>query len=642
MRSRKVVGAFVFLAIVSSLVGACTVESEAPPEEVGLVTQSVLSGQVIDPNAQGSPGYSKRIVDINGCTGTLIDERWALSAAHCFHENDAATITHKPSNKSYPASHIYVHPDLDVALVRSPSTFSTGFSGLTPLYTGSGSSLVGQDVKAYGFGWQAVEWGIGPNCKSSSSCTPGVNCCSSGFSCAPSSKGSWCYKTSNDLRWGQFEVDSLTDSNNRFKLLKNDAAQLTVPGDSGGPVFTTDGKLAGVNSAYAFDLSYSKHTRVSLVKNWIEDRMDCDVFDPNDFGDICTEDCECRVGEGDCDSGTCESGTSCKQYSPTLQAHGMPLGYDVCVDPDCPTFNPLTASVSDPPSGCHWAAGEGHCDDDADCGGVLYCRDKIGKSLHVNATADLNVCVYRPAPGCTKNVCSPGCPCDLAEGDCNVDADCRIGLVCGQDMGATFGKDATLDVCVKPDAARCTTTARCSPTQECNGTPGLCISCGKIGQPACHVGTGCDTTYNPDCTTRAACSEGNNVNGYCRKIVVNAPGGCSATDPSVAYVHANQGLYPHQSLISCNGRYRLQLQGDGNLVFTDQQTNSVLWASGTVGNAADVMVMQGDGNLVIYDIKGDPLWASNTAGKPGLKLKLFNSGSLKLYDGAWGTPWQKP
>lgn len=110
----------------------------------------------------------------------------------------------------------------------------------------------------------------------------------------------------------------------------------------------------------------------------------------------------------------------------------------------------------------------------------------------------------------------------------------------------------------------------------------------------------------------------------------------------MAYVLPNEGLYPNQRVLSCNGRYQLMLQYDGNLVLTDLQTNTVLWSAGSQGNLVDVLVMQGDGNLVIYDIQGTPIWNSQTNGKPGLKLKLFNNGTIKLYDSAWGTPWQKP
>ena len=57
-------------------------------------------------------------------------------------------------------------------------------------------------------------------------------------------------------------------------------------------------------------------------------------------------------------------------------------------------------------------------------------------------------------------------------------------------------------------------------------------------------------------------------------------------------------LTAEQSFTSPNGRYRLTMQGDGNLVEYDGA--SVVWASGTSGSGARV-VMQDDGNLVVYD-----------------------------------------
>ncbi len=91
-------------------------------------------------------------------------------------------------------------------------------------------------------------------------------------------------------------------------------------------------------------------------------------------------------------------------------------------------------------------------------------------------------------------------------------------------------------------------------------------------------------------------------------------------------------LNSNQFLLSSNGRYRLYLQGDGNLVATSIDTNTVYWSSGTGGTNANKLVMQGDNHLVLYR-DNTPVWsASNTwGGEPGSFLKIENNGRLVVY-----------
>ena len=109
-------------------------------------------------------------------------------------------------------------------------------------------------------------------------------------------------------------------------------------------------------------------------------------------------------------------------------------------------------------------------------------------------------------------------------------------------------------------------------------------------------------------------------------------------------MYANQGLYPDQFMLSCDERFRLYFQADGNLVLSQKDSGGnfsiPLWTSLTAGWVADVVVMQGDGNLVMYNPDGAAPWKTVTSGMPGLKLKIFDDGNIKLYDAAWGTPWQ--
>ena len=104
--------------------------------------------------------------------------------------------------------------------------------------------------------------------------------------------------------------------------------------------------------------------------------------------------------------------------------------------------------------------------------------------------------------------------------------------------------------------------------------------------------------------------------------------------PAIVYaddrLHPGEMLRVEEHLSSNNHQYRLVLQRDGNLVLYDARRQS-LWASNTDGQRVEKCIMQRDGNLVLYHRNGQPVWASNTVGKPGSYLLLQNDGNLVIY-----------
>lgn len=95
-------------------------------------------------------------------------------------------------------------------------------------------------------------------------------------------------------------------------------------------------------------------------------------------------------------------------------------------------------------------------------------------------------------------------------------------------------------------------------------------------------------------------------------------------------LRTGQRLRAGQQMWSGNGKYRLVMQGDGNLVLYKKGTGA-LWASKTNGRRGAYAVMQGDGNFVVY-AGGKPWWASKTHGHRGARLVLQNDGNLVVYD----------
>ncbi|MEQ1636410.1 MAG: hypothetical protein ABL903_06935 [Methylococcales bacterium] len=95
----------------------------------------------------------------------------------------------------------------------------------------------------------------------------------------------------------------------------------------------------------------------------------------------------------------------------------------------------------------------------------------------------------------------------------------------------------------------------------------------------------------------------------------------------------NQGqrLNINDRLSSLNGKISLIMQGDGNLVlYTD--TGTPLWASNTWGKPVEAAVMQSDGNFVCYDAGGHAYWSTGTWGHPGNYIILQDDGNLVVYN----------
>ena len=104
------------------------------------------------------------------------------------------------------------------------------------------------------------------------------------------------------------------------------------------------------------------------------------------------------------------------------------------------------------------------------------------------------------------------------------------------------------------------------------------------------------------------------------------------------YLNPDESLVINQRIKSKNCLYTLIMQGDGNLVIYDN-TGHAVWATGTDGSGATVCVMQGDGNLVLYRADGVPVWASNTDGHPGSSLFIQADRNLVIYNPSGTAIW---
>ena len=99
-------------------------------------------------------------------------------------------------------------------------------------------------------------------------------------------------------------------------------------------------------------------------------------------------------------------------------------------------------------------------------------------------------------------------------------------------------------------------------------------------------------------------------------------------------LNRGQWLDKGQQLTSNNGNYRLIMQNDGNLVIYNTKNliwEHPIWATNTV-DRGNRFIMQRDGNAVLYDSSNRPLWASGTHGTSAVYIVMQDDGNLVIYD----------
>jgi hypothetical protein len=123
-----------------------------------------------------------------------------------------------------------------------------------------------------------------------------------------------------------------------------------------------------------------------------------------------------------------------------------------------------------------------------------------------------------------------------------------------------------------------------------------------------------------------------------------------------SYLTPGQSLQPGQSLSSPNGAYSLWMQTDGNVVLYQGQVSNnsgvmvgdARWSTHTGPGQFTPrdLIMQGDGNLVLYDTSGQARWASGTSRQIGAFLEVQSDGNVVVYadgtttEGPDGALWQ--
>ena len=113
------------------------------------------------------------------------------------------------------------------------------------------------------------------------------------------------------------------------------------------------------------------------------------------------------------------------------------------------------------------------------------------------------------------------------------------------------------------------------------------------------------------------------------KAALDNPGSSSAGTPP-GQLNPGQQITSGTQIASPDGKFVLQMQGDGNLVLR-APGNIPIRDTHTAGHDGTIAVMQTDGNFVLTAPGNIPVWASGTDSHPGTVLQVQDDGNVVLY-----------
>jgi hypothetical protein len=112
----------------------------------------------------------------------------------------------------------------------------------------------------------------------------------------------------------------------------------------------------------------------------------------------------------------------------------------------------------------------------------------------------------------------------------------------------------------------------------------------------------------------------------------------AAQASAVGVLVAGDRLAPGGFVRSNPDRYLLRMQTDGNLVEYRISDGRAVWSSGTAGHAGASLVVQKDGNVVVYAGNGPALWSTRTAGA-GNTFSVQSDGNMVVYSAGHRALW---
>ncbi|NUT45791.1 MAG: S8 family serine peptidase [Saccharothrix sp.] len=117
-------------------------------------------------------------------------------------------------------------------------------------------------------------------------------------------------------------------------------------------------------------------------------------------------------------------------------------------------------------------------------------------------------------------------------------------------------------------------------------------------------------------------------------------GSAPPAEPGADRLVRGESLQAGQAKVSQDGRFTLVMQGDGNLVLYTA-AGQALWHTNTHGTGAAYVVLQHDGNLVVYTAAGVAKWHTNTYGTAADRLIVQNDSNLVLYGPTGQVFWHR-